>query len=229
MTTVLFDSQMFDIDVTIDQRSEPYYKQYHHCLIWWIPEGNMMRQLDHKLIDSNIFWRNNYLQNWRGSFARSTITEHDQQRLHEVCDLLLSITTPFKKVVCNNTIWFYTNTPEDFETVVSQPGTKLIERKQADVCLPADCVVLNNPQHRFRTYFRELFLDESQRKIITKYFITREDQFRPGPGFKQFLRGSRVWIPSNYFVDHNDEKDALFINIACPQLVRKTLPIQARN
>jgi len=220
---------MFDIDITIEQRSEPYYKQYYHCLIWWIPEGNMMRLVDHKSIDNNIYWRNTYLQNWRSSGTRTVISDRDQERLHEVCDLLLAIKNPFKKVVCNNTMWFYTNTPEDFRAVVACPGTKLVERKQADVCLPVDCVVLNNPQHRFRTYFRERYLDESQRELIKKYFITRADQFRPSPGFKMLLNGKRMWIPSNYFVDHNDEKDPLFINLACPQLVRKTLPIQARN
>ena len=227
--TALSDSQMFDIDVSIEQRSEPYYKQYYHCLIWWIPEGNMMRLVDHKSIDNNIYWRNTYLQNWRSSGTRTVISDRDQERLHEVCDLLLAIKNPFKKVVCNNTMWFYTNTPEDFRAVVACPGTKLVERKQADVCLPTDCVVLNNPQHKFRTYFRERYLDESQRELIKKYFITRADQFRPSPGFKMLLNGKRMWIPSNYFVDHNDEKDPLFINLACPQLVRKTLPIQARN
>ena len=227
--TALSDSQMFDIDITIEQRSEPYYKQYYHCLIWWIPEGNIMRLVDHKSIDNNIYWRNTYLQNWRSSGTRTVISDRDQERLHEVCDLLLAIKNPFKKVVCNNTMWFYTNTPEDFTAVVACPGTKLVERKQANVCLPADCVVLNNPQHKFRTYFRERYLDEPQRELIKKYFITRTDQFRPSPGFKMLLNGKRMWIPSNYFVDHNDEKDPLFINLACPQLVRNTLPIQARN
>ena len=188
-----------------------------------------MRLVDHKSIDNNIYWRNTYLQNWRSSGTRTVITDRDQERLHEVCDLLLAIKNPFKKVVCNNTMWFYTNTPEDFRAVVACLGTKLVDRKQADVCLPTDCVVLNNPQHRFRTYFRERYLDEPQRELIKKYFITRTDQFRPSPGFKMLLNGKRMWIPSNYFVDHNDEKDALFINLACPQLVRKTLPIQARN
>jgi hypothetical protein len=225
--TVLLDSQMSNI--TIDQRSEPYYKQYHHCVIWWMPEGNMMRQLTHKSIDANIFWRNNYLQNWRGSFGRTTITERDQERLHEVCDMLLTIKNPFKKVVCNNTMWFYTNHPEDFAAVVACPGTKLIEHKQANISLPADCIMLNTPKHKFRTFFRERFLDDTQRELIKKYFNTRTGQFRAGPGFKQLLNGSRQWIASYYFVDHDDEKDALFINIACPQLVRKTLPIRARN
>ena len=126
-------------------------------------------------------------------------------------------------------MWFYTNTPEDFDDIISHEGTALVERKQADVCLPTDCVLLNRPRHKFRTYFRERFLDDTQRKAIQRYFSARPDQFCPGPGFKQFLYGARTWIPSNYFVDHNDEKNALFINIACPQLVRKTLPIRARN
>lgn len=228
--TALSDSQMSNIlSIVLDQRSEPYYKQYHHCLIWWVPEGNMMRQLSHKSIDSNINWRNTYLQNWRSSSGRMPIADRERERLHRVCDLLLAIKNPFKKVVCNNTMWFYTNHPEDFSAVVVHPGTKLLEHKQADVCLPPDCVLLKEPKHKFRTYFRERFLDDSQREIIKKYFNARTDQFRPGPGFKMLLNGTRLWMPSNYFVDHNDEKDAFFINLACPQLVRKTVPIRTRN
>ena len=226
--TALSDSQMSDT-VIIEQRSEPYYKQYHHCIIWWIPEGNMMRMLTHKAIDTNIHWRNTYLSTWRSNKVQTLVTEHEQARLHEVCDKLLAIKNPFKKVVCNNTMWFYTNTPEDFDDIVDHEGTTLVERKQADVCLPTDCVLLTQPRHKFRTYFRERFLDDTQRKAIQRYFAARPEQFRPGPGFKQFLCGARTWIPSNYFVDHDDEKNALFINIACPQLVRKTMPIRARN
>ena len=224
---VLFDSQMSNI--TLDQRSEPYYKQYHHCLVWWIPEGNMMRVLNHKTIDTNIHWRNNYLQSWRSNRPQMLITAHDTKRLHEVCDKLLAIKTPYKKVVCNNTMWFYTDHPEDFDDVVTQEGTHLVAHKQADISLPADCVLLNNPKHKYRTYLRERWLDEDQRKAIQRYFTTRADQFRPGPGFKALLYGSRLWTSSYFFVDHNDEKDALFINLACPQLVRKTIPIRARN
>ena len=226
--TALSDFQMSDT-VIIEQRSEPYYKQYHHCIIWWIPEGNMMRMLTHKAIDTNIHWRNNYLSTGRSNKVQTLVTEHEQARLHEVCDKLLAIKNPFKKVVCNNTVWFYTNTPEDFDDIITHEGTTLVERKQADVCLPTDCVLLTQPRHKFRTYFRERFLDDTQRKAIQRYFVARPEQFRPGPGFKQFLYGARTWIPSNYFVDHDDEKNALFINIACPQLVRKTMPLRARN
>jgi hypothetical protein len=224
---VLLGSQMSNI--TIDQRSEPYYKQYHHCIIWWIPEGNMLRTVSHKAIDTNIHWRNTYLNTWGRNTTKVLITEQETTRLHEVCTKLLAIKHPFKKVVCNNTMWFYTNTPEDFDDIVNHEGTKLVERKQADVSLPTDCIMLNTPKHKFRTFFRERFLDDTQRKAIQRYFVARPEQFRPGPGFKQFLYGARTWIPSYYFVDHDDEKNALFINIACPQLVRKTMPIRARN
>jgi hypothetical protein len=227
MMTVLLDFQMSNI--TIDQRSEPYYKQYHHCLIWWIPEGNMLRVVSHKAIDSNVHWRNNYLQNWGRNSRKGEVTERETERLHEVCDKLLAIPNPYKKVVCNNTMWFYTNNPEDFDDIVTHEGTKLIDCKQADISLPADCVLLNNPKHKFRTYFRERYLDEDQRKAIQRYFTSRAEQFRPGPGFKSLLHGLKLWTSSYYFVDHDDEKDALFINLACPQLVRKTLPIRARN
>ena len=225
--TVLSDSQMSNI--TIDQRSEPYYKQYHHCLVWWIPEGNMMRALNHKTIDSNVKWRNSYLQTWGRNSVKNLVTEQEVERLHAVCDKLLAVPNPYKKVVCNNTMWFYTNNPEDFDDIMSHEGTAVIDRKQADVSLPADCVLLNNPKHKFRTYFRERYLDDDQRKAIQRYFTTRAGQFRAGPGFKALLYGHRLWTSSYYFVDHDDEKDALFINLACPQLVRKTLPIRARN
>ena len=74
--TALSDFQMSDT-VIIEQRSEPYYMQYHHCIIWWIPEGNMMRMLTHKAIDTNIHWRNNYLSTWRSNKVQTLVTEHE--------------------------------------------------------------------------------------------------------------------------------------------------------
>lgn len=227
---VLFDSLMSNmLSIVQDQRSEPYYKQYHHCLVCWMPEGNMLRKLTHQGIDHNIYWRNNFLQNWRARTGPTTVSELHTKWLHEMCDLITAIKTPYKKILCNNALWFYTNHPEDFSAVLAHPGTTLIEHKQADVCLPPDCVLLKEPKHKYRTYFRERWLEDDELAAVRRYFKSRADQFRFGPGFAQLLKGHRMWMAAHYFVDHNDEKDTVFMNLACPRLVKKTLPIRARG
>lgn len=228
--TALSDFQMSDISrVVQDQRSEPYYKQYYHCLMCWMPEGNMLRKLTHPSIDNNIYWRNNFLQSWGKNSGRAIISDQHKKWLHEVCDLLTAVKTPYKKIVCNNTLWIYTNDPNDFAAVLAHPATKLVEHKQADVCLPSDCVLLKQPKHKYRTYFRERWLEDNELAAVRRYFKARADQFRFGPGFAQLLKGHRMWMAAHYFVDHDDEKDTMFMNLACPRLVKKTLPIRARG
>jgi hypothetical protein len=38
-----------------------------------------------------------------------------------------------------------------------------------------------------------------------------------------------MYISNGFFVDHHDQQDVLLLNIAMPNAVRKTLPIQISN
>jgi hypothetical protein len=190
-----------------------------------LPDASFLRDLVHKKIDQSISYRNEWVSRRGGS---RPIDSDTQQILHDTCDYLLTRKNPYKKVVCGNGIWLYTNTLEDFEDIDTVRTSKVLYVNQAVITLTPDAVTLKRPRHRFRTYFRDRWLSDTELFNLRKYFKTRPDQFRLGPGFKNLVDGKRMWVMSNYFVDHNEPQSDFLINLAVPGIVRKTLPIIAR-
>jgi len=212
-------------DPIIVPRSTLYFHAWQYVILFLLPEASFLRELRHERIDQTINYRNEWIARRGGA---KTITPTEQQILHDACDYLLTRAHPFKKVVCGNGIWLYTNNPEDFEDIAIIPTGEILYINQAEVTLTANAVTLKNPRHAFRTYFKERWLSNNDLAILRRYFDTRRDIFRLGPGFANLVTGRRMWLMSNYFVDHNEPSADFLINMAVPGIVRKTLPIIAR-
>jgi hypothetical protein len=219
----LLDSRMSDPIVVA--RSTLYFQKWRYVILFHLPEASFLRNLKHERIDQSITYRNEWIAR-RGGARHITLTE--QQILHDACDYLLTRTSPFKKVVCGNGIWLYTNNLEDFDDIDIIPTGRILYINQAEVTLTPDAVTLKNPKHAFRTYFRERWLSDADLAVLKRYFQARTDMFRMGPGFANLVKGKRMWLMSNYFVDHNEPNADFLINMAVPGIIRKTLPIIAR-
>ena len=206
-------------------RSTLYFHAWQYVMLLHLPAASFLRELKHKKISQTITYRNEWISRRGGA---THITPEVQQTLHEACDYLLTRTHPFKKVVCGNGIWLYTNNPEDFEDIAIIPTGEILYINQAQVTLTPDAVTLKHPRHAFRTYFRERWLTNDELETLRRYFDTRREIFRLGPGFAKLVEGRRMWIASNFFVDHNEPRADFLINMAVPGVVRKTLPIIAR-
>ena len=206
-------------------RSTLYFHAWRYVILFHLPEASFLRELKHEKIDQTIRYRNEWISRRGGA---KTITSTEQQILHDTCDYLLTRTHPYKKVVCGNGIWLYTNNLKDFEDIAIIPTGRVLYINQAEVTLTPNAVTLKYPQHAFRTYFRERWLTNSELATLRRYFDTRRDIFRLGPGFAKLVEGRRMWLASNFFVDHNEPNADFLINMAVPGIVRKTLPIIAR-
>ena len=206
-------------------RSSLYYGTWQYVLLLHLPDASFLRDLVHKKIDQSIGYRNGWISRRGGG---NWIDDTTKQILHDTCDYLLTRKNPYKKVVCGNGIWLYTNTLEDFEDIDTVRTGQVLYVNQAVITLTPDAVTLKRPRHQFRTYFRDRWLSDTELFNLRKYFQTRPDQFRLGPGFKNLVEGKRMWVMSNYFVDHNEPQSDFLINLAVPGIVRKTLPIIAR-
>ena len=212
-------------DPIVVPRSTLYFHKWEYVILFLLPEASFLRVLAHKNIDQSITYRNEWIARRSGL---GPITADTRAILHQACDYLLTRANPFKKVVCGNGLWVYTNNPEDFADITSIPGGKILYINQAEVTLTANTVILKNPKHSFRTYFRERWLSNDELATLCRYFDTRRDLFRLGPGFANVVAGRRMWLMSNHFVDHDEPRADFLINMAVPGIVRKTLPIIAR-
>jgi hypothetical protein len=214
-------------DIVEVPRSILYFHQWRYVILLHLPEASFLRELNHDKIDQTIGYRNNWVSH-RG-VGREIIGPAVQTILHTACDYLLSRQHPYKKVVCGNGIWLYTNNLEDFEDIDSIPTSRVLHVHQAQVCLIPNVVALKNPRNKFRTYFRERWLTNDQLANLRRYFQARTDMFRLGPGFAKLILGRRMWLMGNYFVDHDEPSADFLINLAVPGIVKKTLPIVGRG
>jgi hypothetical protein len=206
-------------------RSGLYFHKWQYVILFLLPEASFLRELKHSRIDQAITYRNEWIARRGGA---RTVTTETRKILHQACDYLLACKNPYKKVVCGNGLWIYTNNLEDFKDIANIPDGEIMYINQAEVTLTPDVVTLKNPKHAFRTYFKERWLSDNELANLRRYFQARDEMFRQGPGFANLVKGRRMWMMSNYFVDHNEPNADFLINIAVPGIVRKTLPIIAR-
>jgi len=220
---VLLNSQM---KFRKDARSSLFYNEFRYCIAWHIKHAHMLRVLNTAQIQQRIHYRNGTT---RDLYRNSPVTEDQAQTLLEACDYLNSRLNPYRKNVSTSHVWFYTNHPADFDRLESFEGSRIESGTEADVCLEPGVVTLTRPQHEYRTYFKERWLGSDQLSTIIRYFGSRATQFRLSPGFRMLVEGQRIWMTANHFVDHNEPHADFLINLACPGIVRKTLPIVARG
>jgi hypothetical protein len=208
------------------ERSQPFFGQYHYCISFYLPNANVLRDLDPIKVLKSIQQRNAWAP---ATHYRLKISEEEQHDLIQVCDYLLARSHPFKRTVSTNSVYLYTNHPTDFQNLNGVGGLIVTNHTQVNVSLQSNAVTLKNPRHKYRTFFRERWLRDYELKNIREYFLARPDQFRLSPGFELLVNGRRMWLMANYFVDHNEPQADLLINMAVPGVVKKTLPIVARN
>lgn len=206
-------------------RSSLYFHKWQYVILFLLPEASFLRELRHDRIDQTVHYRNEWLSRKGGA---RLVTSDMQQTLHTACDYLLTRAHDYKKVVCGNGIWLYTNNLEDFEDIGAIPTGEVLYINQAQVTLTPNVVTLKHPRHAFRTYFRERWLTNDELTVLRRYFTNRENMFRQGPGFRKLVSGRRMWLMNNYFVDHDEPNADFLINLAVPGIVRKTMPIVGR-
>ena len=206
-------------------RTSLYFNKWQYVVHFRLQDVSYLRVLKHDKIDESIGYRNNWITRYQRT---NTISTEIKENLHLACDYLLTRKHPFKKVVCNHYMWVYTNNLEDFDDLDTIPTSRVLSVNQSDVVFAPDAVTLKNPQHAFRTYFRERWLSDTELANLRRYFQNRKDMFRLSPGFELLMSGRRMWLMANYFVDHDEPNADLLINMAIPGIVKKTLPIVGR-
>lgn len=207
-------------------RNQLYFGQYQYCISFYLKNVNVLRDLDPIKVLKSIQYRNQ----WAPShISRGTITQEEQHELIQVCDYLRSRAHPFKRTVTTHFVYLYTNHPDDFVDLNDTGGLVVGPCTQIDLCLQPDAVTLKNPRHKYRTFFRERWLRDHELQNLRSYFLSRAEDFRLSPGFRMLVEGRRMWLMSNYFVDHDEPQADFLINMAVPGVVKKTLPIVARD
>lgn len=208
-----------------EDRDDLYYGRYQYQARFWLREASCLRELDHNKINAVIEWRRGWLQ-----YRREEMSEGAKENLHTVCDQLLALPNPYKKVIYQSYIYVYTNSVDDIIALSTGPMS-LRGTTEVNITHPKDTIGLQNPRHKFRTYIRSHKPSPEQCENLALFISAAGTDIRPSPGLKEFLgpKNRRAWMSDYYFVDHNEMSMVTALALMNPKLVRKTMPIVKVN
>jgi hypothetical protein len=210
-------------------RNSLYFDKYQFCVKLHMIEATALREWSHDGIDRIINQRKRYSLNinWGGSWKNSSaerITPEVQQRLHRICDIINSSRDQAKVMLTGNWIYVYTSdqtllkTLMDASTSLSDTCTEVVLQG------PPDCVILQKANHQYRSYFRNLRLDNNT-SLNLRGFLQVQENIRLSPALMTFFENGWQMSQDYYFIDHDNMSTISMLSMIAPRLVRKTLPI----
>jgi len=189
-------------------------------------EASALRGLNPNRIDRVIAMRRSFrsIITW-SSEKKVSITDEHVLDLHTLCTFLLQATEPFRLVLSGDRAWVYANSVEFLKTIAQSPGAIRSRYIRAVIDRPVDTIVLKNPQHAQRSYFKEQAVNPIQKEQLIAFFNNHRDNVRLSPSLVKWLKWPTRRIYSYFFVDYDHDSWSLMISLVHPGLIRKTVQL----
>lgn len=217
-----------------------YYGQYQYSVSFQLQECWIFRYTtDHAEIDTRLIrqqeWREKMRERWpadRMNRYHSIITDVTRANIHSMADFITGISTPYKIVVENRTMRIYSS---DLNIIQAVEHIGFVTRRrysQIHIDRPRDTILLKNPQHRLRSYFKETRITPEDKAAVAQFLINQPG-IRVGAGLKTWLddgytRYSSKYTRDYFFVDHDSQSWLTMLALVRPGLIRKTVQIIAK-
>lgn len=173
--------------------------------------------------------RTNYLSGMSAfqSARAQAVTPAVRDNLHRAVDFFTGLTVSHKLSVTTHQGTVFLNDLELIEQLRNLPGVRIVEVRQALIDRPAGTVLLNNPEHQHRSYFKFVKITADQKRNL-KQFFTNQTEIRMSPSLITWFDSPFHRVQDYHFIDHNGSGDLIMLGLIAPGLIRKTLQIQAR-
>ena len=210
------------------EKDRLFYDQYQYSVSIPLKEANALRkELSHESIDRIIQRRRAY---WATIPHRQypVINQDDIDRLHRVCDFLLSDTDEYKLVFYyNHWLTIYTNSLALLDRVDTLDYIDIKNHSRVNVNRPRDTIILKNPKHTKRSYFREFAITNHEKDIITNFLTNQRDYIKISPGLRDWMKRGQLhnYVFDYFFIDYSDDQWLTMLSLVRPGLIRKTVKI----
>lgn len=209
-----------------ESRDRLYFDQWEYALSFWLKEAHTLRHRDEavmiKYIQQKISW-----PAWQPRYDDNVVPN-----LRTALAYINSISKPCKIMVSGHWVSIYTNDPSLADDLIARcPFTARHRLKQAVVDRPRDTVLLLEPTHKLRSYFKSQQFPGDKIPALREFFAAQGNAIKPSPAMQQFLKGTwrgNHWLPDHYYVDYDDPQYATMLALIMPRPFRKTLPIVQR-
>lgn len=204
-------------------RDSLYYGQWEWSFAYRMPSAWATRELDHdKLLKRTMI----------GRAVIRTMEEHQWANITHHIDFMLARKESYRRCVSYNWIYLYTNSEQLVEDCRALPYISPGPLYRARVTRPKDVVLLQNPQHRFRSFLRGGMISRNHMQSMRSYLLNNShirvsDSLHSIWSYYDQLPGQeRCWMQRYYFLDHDHAQDLTLLQMIVPGIIRCTMPIQ---
>jgi hypothetical protein len=235
-----------------------FYDRYRYCISFNLEEISCLRELDHDYIDTIIarrrMWRDASKQRWSALHTgkimssgvptisstkihpartilaprHNSITDKMVDNLHELANLLIKTSSEFKIVTSVNSGWVYTNSLSLLKKLNELACLKNKFFTEAVVTRPKNTILLENPNHTHRSYFKTVKLTPEEKQNLTNFLNNQRDYMRASPSLITWIEQPYHRLQDYFFIDHTGESWLVMLALINPRLVRKTMDIISR-
>lgn len=217
-----------------------FYDCYQYSVSVKIQEAWVFRYTNERdEIDSRLTrqqeWRDRMRARWPGDGMNryhSPITDTVRLNSQLMGGFIRSISSDYKMVIEPKTLRFYTN---DLNLLYDINRLGFVTEKkfsEAVINRPKNTILLKNPRHKYRSYFRETKISDHDKQVIAQ-FLKGQPGIRIGAGLTEWLKDDYIKYSSRYtreyfFVDHDSNSWLTMFALVRPGLIRKTVDIIAK-
>lgn len=215
-----------------------FYDRFQYCISFGLAEISCLREQEldcariRHMLDRRKQWRKVAHQRWNGqkpnaqqSRLWNEITEEVEQNLYDFADILRNSGVDLKLVVSSNCGWVYTNSLELIGEL--KPMRMLTGKKYSEAVIdrPKNTILLKNPQHQFRSYFKITKITSDQKDMLINFLNNQRAGIRVSPALETWTTSAFHRTQDYFFVDHDEMSWLTMLSLVHPGIIRKTLQI----
>lgn len=203
-------------------RKNLYYDKWEWSFSYRMETAWATRELDHELLRHQ-------------RMTSRVIRGLDQRQWDDIShhiDFMLARQEPYKRCVSWNWVYLYTNSEQLIEDCRALSYINPCQLHRARVTRPKDVILLQNPRHRFRSYFYSKMISRDSMQSMRRY-LENNKHIRVCDGmqsiwthYDRIPQKDRCWMQRYYFLDHDHAQDLTLLQMIVPGIIRCTIPIQ---
>ena len=221
-----------------------FYDHFQYCISFGLAEISCLREqeLDRDrislMLERRKQWREVAQQRWvtlgqKNNNSQQTIltrrwneiTDEVEQNLYDFADILRNSGTDLKLVVSTDYGWVYTNSLELISRLKLMRMLTGKKYSEAVVDRPKNTILLKNPRHRFRSYFKITKITSEQKNMLINFLNNQHSGIRIGPALAKWTTSAFYRTQDYFFVDHNEMSWLTMLALVHPGIIRKTQQI----
>ena len=215
-----------------------FYDRFQYCISFGLAEISCLREQEldctriRHMLDRRKQWREVAHQRWNGqkpnaqqSRLWNEITEEVEQNLYDFADILRNSGVDLKLVVSSNCGWVYTNSLELINQL--KPMRMLTGKKYSKAVIdrPKNTILLKNPRHQFRSYFKITKITNQQKNTLINFLNNQQSSIRISPALATWITSTFYRTQDYFFVDHDEMSWLTMLALVHPGIIRKTQQI----